>query len=160
MIKDNLLNKLGIKLNNSHFSESDVVYMFSLIRKIYELDGKPGKYREMAFYCNWSLHSEIDDTKAVSTILDGLDKGTDYNFVGFSHFVEIFREYLKDNNLPLNIVTDDKSFINFREALVNIYQDTPLRIKGRVDRFLTLKNYKSKINDNPFGVHFEIRSDL
>jgi len=61
----------GRTLSLSPLSESEVQHLFTLTRKLIEKvpDKDLSKYALIKFYCDWTLHSEIDRSKAGAKII-------------------------------------------------------------------------------------------
>ncbi len=110
-----------------------VVYIFSRIRKLIEIDGVKKEYKVLKFYCDWALHAEIEDMDAVKDIIDRIlagDKETIMHFVlAFNGFHRAFIKFLAAYKCTHSIY--DKPFTThaFNKLLSQIYTDTPLIIK-------------------------------
>lgn len=66
-----ILAKLENVLTTSSLGEADVQHLFTLARKLIENVPKPDrpKYALLKFYCDWTLHSEIDRSETGAEIL-------------------------------------------------------------------------------------------
>lgn len=64
-MKLEMIDKLSRELKKEMSEECRVVYILSRIRKVLELENSKNKYKVLNFYCNWSLHAKIDNTKPV-----------------------------------------------------------------------------------------------
>lgn len=122
------LDKLEIVIRSGQTDECQVVYVLSRIRKLMELNKKIKKtYKELKFYCNWSLHAQIDHTEDVSDILKEFRDNADSRH-HFLHF-EVFRAELKKfTSEVLNIALTDDYLRNFTITLTEIIADTPISI--------------------------------
>ena len=134
MGKEQILQKLSIKLQHSPISEEDVVYILSRIRKILETNNYPKKYTVLNFYCNLALHSKIGrPPKEVSDKLRDIQEDTDltadYSMTYFGDFHAQLENFLTDYDLP-NFYDNDSRKANFNKLLYAIYSDTPIIIEG------------------------------
>jgi hypothetical protein len=131
MALPNIIEKLQKILKQSIYSEQDVVYILSRIRKILEIDEKKEQYKVLNFYCNWALHSKINDTNSIKDILISLE--TDINahidFVTHKPFKENFYKFLCEYNLASDILSNSVILRAFSFALQKTYSDTPLYVK-------------------------------
>ncbi len=131
MVND-LKEKLREELSKEIVGEPQVVYILSRVRKILETKSKKGEFKVLKFYCDWALHSEIENTDAVREILDGIVAGRDeprVEFFLFNPFHQEFRLFLEKYNL-LTAIHDMVAFRHrFNKFLSQIYTDTPLVIK-------------------------------
>jgi hypothetical protein len=71
-MKNDIRNKLQGELIKQIEGEPQVVYILSRIRKIIEIDKKEDDYAKLKFYCDWALHSKINNVGAMREILDGI----------------------------------------------------------------------------------------
>jgi len=133
MGKPQILEKLTDKLKCVPGSESDVVYILSRIRKILELGNYPEKYSTLLFYCNLALHSTIDRfSKSVNEMLlkvkdGGLNPEAYQNsIIGYNDLHKQLSNFLKENNLPDAIYTEEYGVKTFNELLNNIYSETKI----------------------------------
>jgi hypothetical protein len=62
-MKLEVVSKLKTELNKGLRTEAQIVYILSRIRKLIEFEKKKLIYPYLYFYCDLSLHSEIDKTK-------------------------------------------------------------------------------------------------
>jgi len=73
--EDRLKKKLYKALKSEIEKEKDVVYVFSLIRKLLEIYELKKEYNVLNFYSNWALHSKLDQrSSAKDEMLDDLEK--------------------------------------------------------------------------------------
>lgn len=144
MIND-IKDKLRIILDKDRFEETDVVYILSRIRKILEIDKKEKEFKKLKFYCDWALHSQIDNTDAMKddleTFLRGsLEKGRDFLF--FKPFDEEFATFLKEYSMSTGIYNNTDTELQFKQLLTRIYSDTPLIVKVTKKRKIVIKESK------------------
>ena len=87
-------------------------------------------------------NSEIENTNRVKHILvDFIDNVLgDAGFIDFEHFRKNFKTFLENFSLPTDIVTSPEKFCIFRDLLVDIYSDTPLYLRGDVNKKITIYN--------------------
>lgn len=130
-MKVDIKSKLQNHLIHSSFEESDVVYILSRVRKLIELEGVDAsdKYKELKFFCNWSLHIRIDDTRAISDLVRKMVNNTS-TFKIYELFCTNFKSFLDDYGLRTSIFDSDVSKLNFLGKLSAVYQDTPLVVKN------------------------------
>lgn len=129
---NDIKDKLHVELSGEIKSEAQVIYILSRIRKILEIENDK-ELKVLKFYCDWALHSEIDNTQPVKEMLDGIiNKTGDEHWVDFVSFKLLHKElgdFLKKHGLPVTICesTDQRNMFNM--FLSEIYGDTPLIIK-------------------------------
>ncbi|MFA5870908.1 MAG: hypothetical protein WC842_03420 [Candidatus Paceibacterota bacterium] len=80
-----ILEKLNTELQKDIQDECQVIYILSRIRKYLEDKNEKKQYIYLNFYCNWALHSRINDTKAVNVILNDFISGKDSGFLNFDY---------------------------------------------------------------------------
>lgn len=123
--------KLGIELNQPIQTELQVIYILSRIRKILEIDKKEKEYKKLKFYCDWALHSQIDNTDAIKdvlgTVIDRPEDASD--FFNYRPLDQDLKKFLTDYNLPSTIYNTNETERIFKEILTRIYSDTPLIVK-------------------------------
>lgn len=151
----NIQEKLQIALQKDSFEESDVVYILSRIRKIIEIEKKEAKYAKLKFYCNWALHSKIDDIEPFRSDLEeflALDvKKLDGML--FLDFRGQLTDFLNEFGLSTVIFSSQKTTNNFFESLISVYEDTPLVIKV-VKRKVQFK--KQSVDEKGVIIKYEI----
>lgn len=125
-----ILDKLRKELQKDIRNEAQVVYILSRIRKMLELGKHKSKYPILNFYCNWVLHSEINDTegKSVNFMLrEFIEKPEEKYKMSFHlKFQEQFKKYLDQNGLP---IPSKKNMKQLRFQLQKIISDTPIFVK-------------------------------
>lgn len=67
-IKRKLAQAVGMKIG----SEEQVVYILVEVRKILDTDPPPGDYYALKFYCDWAVHTILDQ-KGAQTIVRRFD---------------------------------------------------------------------------------------
>lgn len=142
MINDIRL-KLKSELENDEISEVRVVYILSRIRKILEIDGKGANYNILKFYCDWALHSRMDNTKPVNQMIKKMFEVADIDSVldisNFRKFDLEFKEFLSAYDMQANFYKSSEKLSKFHNILRQIYEDTPLIVKDVKKFKLTLK---------------------
>lgn len=130
MLND-IKSKLNIELGKSIKTEPQVIYILSRIRKILEVDKKEGNYRKLKFYCDWALHSQIDNTKPISEVLGKVvaEPENASDFFNYRPLDDELKKFFIEYNLSSTIYDTDDSQRIFKEVLTGIYSDTPLVIK-------------------------------
>ena len=136
MSKDDIYSKLNSAMESLDFSEANVVYILSRVRKLIELTGEQDEYSVLNFYCNFALHVEIDrPPQSIVEMLTAIKEGTDYGgIIGFEDFHADFQRFLEEKGLSNAIYADDRNVQNLRFALTSIYSDTPIFIKTTGDK--------------------------
>jgi len=71
MIKD-ITRKLAHGVERKIASEEQVVYILVELRKILDTDPPPGDYYALKFYCDWAVHTMLDQ-KGAQTIVRRFD---------------------------------------------------------------------------------------
>ena len=130
MARDIIIEKLDKEMRKDISEECQVIYILSKIRKILEIENAKQKYKILNFYCNWSLHSVIENTKPVENILTEFltDEESRVNFLYFKYFIEEFGTFSQDHNLP-SVIFEHKRLDKFLELLVEILSDTSVEFK-------------------------------
>lgn len=133
MANKQILEKLAEKLKTVPVSESDVVYILSIIRKVLEINNYPEAYSALNFYCNLALHPKIDRLpKSISDMLVRIkDGGTNpkaysNSIIGFEDLHQQLISFLKEYNLSDIIYTEEYGVKKFNKLLLGIYSDTPI----------------------------------
>lgn len=140
-MRGDIQEKLQGELKKEIKEESQVVYILSRIRKLLEIDKKLDKYNILKFYCDWSLHNEIDRHQTLLTeLLGDMPDGEKTN--GLLTF-EIFRRelefFIEEYKLETYIYKNAENESNFKKLLVSIYSEVPLIIKSKKKQIITLK---------------------
>ena len=130
MARDEIKEKLNKALRKDINEECQVVYILSRIRKLIEIEDSKEKYKVLKFYCDWSLHSIIENTKPVEDILDEFisDEESRVNFLYFKRFVDEFGKFAEEHNLTSEIF-EHKKLDRFLELLAEVLSDTPIIFK-------------------------------
>lgn len=128
-MQEDIKSKLEKALSKDSFEESDVVYILSRIRKLLEIDNKK-TYQRLKFYCDWALHSQIDNTQSIDrelrTIIKDLSSSPQIFYKVFWDDLKIF---FKEYQISATLLTDIERIHQFEKKLSNIYSDTPLILK-------------------------------
>ncbi len=91
----------------SEFTQkSEVVYFLSEVRKVIE---KGNKYKDLRFYCNWVLHSELTKESTIK-ILNSKFKFVDFN----KNKREIQKMIARADNGKFIKMGDFKNFISIK----------------------------------------------
>lgn len=156
MAEDELFLKLKSELEKEIDGEPQVVYILSRIRKILELKKLKEKYKYLNFYCNWALHSKMDRTEPVKTILREflkLDQAR-MKFPLFEYLKEELQSFLENNSLPDRIVNDQ--WTSLREKLLDIYSDTPVEVYPEEKVTIKIKRPEHSPGEGEFSVAFSV----
>jgi hypothetical protein len=154
-MRNDIREKLQNELNKKIEGEPQVIYILSRVRKILEIDKKGEEYSKLKFYCDWALHSEINNVGAVRDILEGIialngESGLDLT-MQFTTFHEEFKKFLQEYNLSTIIYDSDVSRFPFEMSLSQIYADTPLI----VDKKIKIR-WHGQAGERSFGGSFSV----
>ncbi|MBS1594107.1 MAG: hypothetical protein JST90_07265 [Bacteroidetes bacterium] len=131
-MRDELTYKLSIELGKEIASESQVVYVLSRIRKLLELNPPKDRYQRLKFFCDWTLHTQINNTKSVEDVIKGIlgnQEGAGHELaIHFNALHKELKAFLGEYGLPMALYASDKSLQDFNKLLSEIYADTPLMI--------------------------------
>lgn len=155
-MKGELKDKLFIELNKEIKEEAQVIYVLSCVRKIIESNKQKKKYKILKFYCDWALHIEINNTKAIRPLLDEIIEGNSnagMSFFTFEPFHKDLNLFVKEYNLPKNKYNN----IIFNKLLSQIYTDTPLIVKNTEETIIT---WKGKSGNSSYGGSFNIEKKI
>lgn len=125
---DELKNKLRLALEKNLGDECQVVYILSRIRKIIELEELRKRYRILNIYCNWCLHTRINNTEDFKDILEEFVNNAEsrHYLLYFEEFKKQFRNFLKEE---LAFEITDNYLNKFVQILTNVISDTPISTK-------------------------------
>lgn len=130
MGKIQLIEKITKALEGDVAEEPQVVYVLSRIRKYLELNRISSKYKYLNFYCNWALHSRIDNTKDLDELgIFGNEDNFDLeiSFMIHQQFFHELAEFCKE------FLGGEMGTYKDRDKLTRtlnaILSDTPLIIK-------------------------------
>lgn len=156
-MRNDIREKLQTELNRKIEGEPQVVYILSRVRKMLEIDGKEKEteYNKLKFYCNWALHSKINNVGAVRDILDGIiarkvKAGADL-VVQFKTFHEEFQKFLKEYKFTTTIYESPDNKFPFEMHLSQIYADTPLIVDEKIKI-----SWFGQTGEESFGGSFKI----
>src|SRR3989338_2579464 len=142
MEKD-IMEKLTAELRNGINSEKDVLYFMAEARKMLD-KGALGQYQTLRFYCNWVLHTEIEDLKdffeffvEVSTLVKmylaapnaSIRRRLNFfvsDFLAFPRLKNELRSLLKEKGLSDQLVNDEPQWRAFAKHMKEIIIDSPL----------------------------------
>lgn len=127
MEKD-ITTKLNNELDKDVEGEPQIVFILTRIRKMMEMyKGLRTKYRYLYFFCNWSVHTEIDRINdVVSDVKRKIESGEPDKI--FERFFQELREFINELHLSSKIIDNDHNIRLFQDILVDICSDTPLKI--------------------------------
>lgn len=154
-MRNDIRGKLQTELNKKIEGEPQVVYILSRARKILEIDKTEEEYKKLKFYCDWALHSTINNVGAVKDLLDGIvvadgKSGSDLT-MQFSTFHEEFKRFLEANELSTTLYDSGKNTFLFNMFLSQIYADTPLIVDGK-----TKISWLGRSGEMSYGGSFEV----
>ncbi|MFZ1720806.1 MAG: hypothetical protein WAU28_05715 [Candidatus Moraniibacteriota bacterium] len=102
-MKPEIIEKINSIVSRSPLEESHVQHLFTLVRKLIEKmpETKRKYFSLLKFYCDWTLHSKIDNSKEGALIVAGIHN-------------TIARHLTLDNNESL--INDLNSVLSFSKA--------------------------------------------
>lgn len=141
-MKSQIIEKLKKELEKEFISEPQIVYIFTRIGKILEVDNKKNRYPVLYFYRNWIVHSEINDTARIKSDLEVFirDDAKRYKFLFHESLRTQLNDFLVEYGLP--VFNRDKLGV-LLYLLGKVISDTPISID------LEGKKYKFEIGDPP-----------
>jgi hypothetical protein len=141
-MKSQIIGKLKKELEKDFTSEPQIVYIFTRIGKILEVDNKKNRYPVLYFYRNWIVHSEINDTARIKSDLEIFirDATKRYKFLFHESLRAQLKNFLVEYDLP--VFNRDKLGA-LLYLLGKVISDTPISID------LGGKKYKFEIGDPP-----------
>lgn len=142
-MQEEILKKIKSISLEKQLSESQVDHLMTLIRKQMEHMNKADrkKYALLNFYCNWSKHIKISRSSIACEIILQLNKvlycvkdSSDTNkviseissVISFPKLQTEINMFLKEFDLPVDLVTDFSRWREFVSHLINIIIDCPL----------------------------------
>lgn len=153
-----LLDKLRGELQKDIESEAQIVYILSRIRKLLEIEKLKSKYPILNFYCNWVLHSEINDTegKTVNSMLREFIEEPEEKYKMSFHlqFLKQLRNFIQDKGLP---VPTKEYLVQFRYLLQHVISDTPIFVKTGTKYRI---EFREPTNKEESGLHITTIVDL
>ena len=160
MAKEIILDKLSRELAKENPDECRLVYVLSRIRKYLEVTDSREEYKYLNFYCNWALHTRIDNTKAMEEVLkDLLGQNDRHGFYHCGPFLKDFGRFLEDKSLPRNWITGSDNVLNLIHLLLEVYSDTPVYFFGE-KRFKLSVNRPKPITELPEGCDYLMAVDI
>lgn len=159
-----IIEKLSKALSEGNLDEYKVVYILSRIRKLIELNQLKNTFKDLNFYCDWALHSEIDryvpdsfKNKLTNQLKHSENLYPDELFAIF--FIQL-EQFLQELSLPNTILFDPLKII-FADLMIDVFSDTPLVIKLENIK-ITVKSpddkHMYKIIKPVFSINFELLS--
>ena len=151
-MEDEIVGKIrGIIIDNESIAESQVAHLMVLMRK---LIGKmeANNFQILEFFCNWSVHTELDRTPALAIIkrlndlISSIRDCRDTNLIvalvsGVVSFRELkleIKRLLNDTGISTEPFDNVNFWSKFAINLISILRDCPLRIpenpRKRVDK--------------------------
>jgi len=137
-------SKIRYLLNKNVRSESDDLYILSLIRKELESleKNERSNYSDLKLFCDWALHIRICRSFPGSQLVSEIHKtinltkkqDTDQVIQKVSKtllvpFKEQIKTFLEKKTLPINFIDDQQKWKSFLGNLFGILEITPLIIK-------------------------------
>ena len=160
-MRSHIHEKLGRVMDKVIEDELEAIYILSRVRKIIEIDDEKDKYRILNFYCDWSLHSHINNTASIRHVLEGIVAGRDEPSVEFFEFKPFHRDLLRfcrDKYLPVTCTESEQAQYMFNRQLSEIYKDAPLCLQDSDNK--TYVTWRSKSNgskiEDGYQATFEI----
>lgn len=160
--------KLRAILNENITSEQQVVYIFSKIRKLLEVNNLKGQYIVLALYCDWVLHGELsyDKTKRYfkgkfETMYDNEPNTKDmgenilisqHNFFVLNELRSQLSVFLEKESLP-KIIVIRPNWTKFTELLLEILMECPVIIDG--DKITDLSLVRDKGGEYIYRFHLK-----
>lgn len=158
-MRNDIRDKLEMELNKPISEEPQVIYILSRVRKLLEIDKDEKKYKILKFYCDWALHSEIDNIEPVKDLVDKILAGDNkmilHLVLAFNIFHVEFNKFLRDYKFTSSIYKNPTARHAFNRLLSQIYTDTPLIIKTTQKTKLTWKGI-SEGSTSSYGGSFKI----
>lgn len=149
-MRDEIQKKLENILNKDKFGENDVNSAIIKIRKLLEVD--ENTFEILKFYCDWALHTKINNTKAIKDKLNDFKGGIDLIHL-FTDFDKELKKLLVKFDMDTNFFNDQAILNDFHHHLSAIYSNTPL-IVG--DKKITLAKIESfGKNSGIFSITYE-----
>jgi len=146
--------KLDSLLKKKTLSESECVHVLSLIRQELEASETESNYDYIKFFCDWSLHNQIDRSMAGSNAIvsinkvlsderksdtDALIKEMSAQFIG--KFKDQMKDFLNKNSRPSDIIDNDNQWKEFLKMMLEIISQKPV---------ILIKNkHEKKVSGNP-----------
>lgn len=146
-MKNDIKKKLALELSEDISKESQVIYILSCIRKILEIDQNQSNYIKLKSFCDWALHSRLDNTDPFREELADFPHGELSSYF-YTHevFKKEFKRFVKDYSIETNIYSDKEHENKFKSLLYEIYIDTPLIVKTIKKKKITFKEGSVKGN--------------
>lgn len=134
------LNKL--LLDKEYSKENEITYLMVETRKLLEIM-KDKSYPLLRFYCDWTLHYRKDKiTPDIKQIIKRIDESipkdtskyavlsilnrANINFIYMKELQKELKLFLKQINLPLDLVGNKNEWISFVKALTKILANQPI----------------------------------
>ena len=169
-MKNEIIEKLALFLKkHSLFTEEcHVIYFLVEVRKLLEQYNFQNSYKILRFYCNWALHSRIDQTRPFEDIVQSLENDriekskTDTHelptmndlSIKIELMIEIGR-FLEEVNLPTDLYNKQKQFLAFEMMLTSILADQPIVFKTGVVKKISFE----RTNNSEIWLVVEFRDD-
>lgn len=152
-MEDEIISKLKSALNEPIQKECQVVYILVEIRKLLEKNKIKANYPVLNFYCNWALHSYIENIKPqIRTLLEEIEKTINSSrydlslpekMLNFELFKKDIKTFFANFSIDYNL---DSNWITIRKLLIDIISDCPLKFKnGNIEefKFIHSEDYKT-----------------
>lgn len=161
-----IIQELQPILSSQTLTKPEASYVLSQLRKLMEHMGSAAVagYPVLKSYANWSVHTAIDREPVAMDMLHDIHQrmGTlkdvpdnDRLIREFSDLLSLkelraqMQNMLNAVGLPDDICTDDARWINFREHLISIIRDCPVRFPARKDMSAKTKTLYDAVMNNP-----------
>lgn len=139
-----IIRKLQDFLGPPISEESKAVYLLTQIRKVFELDQNLAqRLPTLRFYCNWALHTRLDQARTVKAFLDEVDpvltlqgnvdqKSHDQQSRLFTlgAFRAELREFLAANGISSTLCDNDAYWNAFLSAYSGVVEDCEIITPG------------------------------
>lgn len=152
----NYIRYIEILINKDEWNFMSVQSLFNNIRVLLEHESKRESYPNLAFYCDWSVHSKIDRNNYLYPILENINvllHKADVDYVeGLVKALNTERlrselnQFLVDHNFFLIACIDEKRWNAFLLVLFETLLDKP--IKYPEIEIKIKKNAIAKVNDH------------
>ena len=146
-MKDSIIEKIALHLENGIRTEADCVYLLSQIRKFIEQQGIKD-FWHLRMCANWTLHSTLDNERNETVrvflgevndfLIDGEQKGYDLKrhpslknkFMFVVALQDELKEFLDHLRIDTNICDDPPKLTNLLNIFGKVIEDTPLVCKA------------------------------
>lgn len=125
-----IIKKLYAKFQNVPQNEEDIVYILSRIRKVLEINKYPTEFKILKFYCDLSLHSEIDRvSQEVAGHVKEIYENKNSSMLFLEDFHDQLKKFMNSYDLPNFYKHIDFRGGNFIKLLYAVNSETPITVK-------------------------------